>query len=128
MIIVLLLFLVIVWQAAKNVLTKKLSPRSEHMICVRMYNEYLEKAWPASGLTGGYGGLRAVQYDKIAASLRGENVCAMMNHWVKKWEFFLLHAAEGAGSAIAIPAVKGQVLQNHPMPGTYKLVARVASH
>ena len=48
-----------------------------------------------------------------------------MKNWVTKRKFFLLHMAEGAGSAIAIPALKGQVQPNHPLPGSYKLVARV---
>ena len=88
-------------------------------------DEYLEKAWPTNGLKAGYGALRAVEYDKIAASLRDRNVCTEVKNWATKREFFLLNAAEGAGSALAIPASKGRVLPNHPLPGSYKLVARL---
>ena len=40
-------------------------------------------------------------------------------------EIFSITHGGGAGSAIAIPALKGQVQPNHPLPGSYKLVARV---
>ena len=120
MIILLIVLVVIVWQAARNGRTKKSPP---NMICLRTYNKYLEQAWPASG--GGYGGIRAVHYKKIVASLRGENVCAMTNSWARKKEFFLFHAAEGARSALAIPTRKGRVLPKQPLPGIYRIVARV---
>ena len=120
-ILLVVVLVVIVWQAARNGRTKKLPP---NMIYLRTYNKYLEQAWPASG-GGGYGGIRAVHYEKIAASLRGENVCVMTNSWVTKKEFFLCRAAEGAGSALAIPTRKGRVLPKQPLRGTYRIVARV---
>ena len=49
----------------------------------------------------------------------------MTNSWVRKKEVFLFHAAVGAGSALAIPTRKGQVLPKQPLPGTYRIVAQV---
>ena len=101
------------------------SHEAERMICVTLFDDYLEEAWPVNSQKRGCGVVRAALYDQIASSLRGDSVTAKIRHWVKESEFFLFHKGEGAGSTIAIPMLKGRGLQNHPMPGTYKLVARV---
>lgn len=95
------------------------------MICVKSYDDYLEEAWPVKSQKRGCGVVRAVLYDQIAATLRGESVSSKIRHWVKESEFFMLHKGEGAGSSIAVPMVKGRGLQSRPIPGTYRLVARV---
>ena len=97
----------------------------DQMICVKVYDDYLEEAWPVNSQKRGCGVVRAALYDQIAATLRGEGVSSKIRHWVKESEFFLFHKGQGAGSTIAVPMLKGRGLQNHPTPGTYKLVARV---
>ena len=97
----------------------------DRMICVKVYDDYLAETWPVNSQKRGCGVVRAALYDQIAASLRGEKVSPKIRHWAKESEFFMLHKGEGAGSTIAVPMVKGRGLQSHPIPGTYRLVARV---
>lgn len=97
----------------------------DQMICVKIYDDYLEEAWPVNSQKRGCGVVRAVLYGQIAAALRGETVTSKVRYWVKESEFFLIHQGQGAGSTIAVPMLKGRGLQNHPLPGSYKLVARV---
>lgn len=105
----------------------QLQPSHEvgHKICAKAYDDYLAEAWPVNSQKRGYGVVRAVLYDQIAATLRGEEVSSKIRHWVKESEFFMLHKGEGSGSSIAVPMVKRRGLQSRPIPGTYKLVARV---
>ena len=65
---------------------------------------------------------RAVQYGKIVANIKDTTVCQEIKQWATRREFFLLNAEEGV---LAIPAVKGQVIQSPPTPGTYRVVPKV---
>ena len=105
----------IIARAAKKYCNKKPDNASA-------FDKYLEKAWPANVLNGRYGAIRAIQYCKIVASLRDGTICQEATNWATKRGIFLLNAEEGV---LGVPAVKGQVVQSPPIPGSYRVVARV---
>ena len=104
----------IIARAAKKYCNKKPDNASA-------FDKYLEKAWPANVLNGRCGAIRAIWYCKIVAGLRDGTICQEATNWATKRGIFLLNAEEGV---LAIPAVKGQVIQSPPIPGTYRVVPK----